>query len=116
MEVKTRRQAAEANDKKYWTGTPCSRGHNCGRWVSNGSCVDCVANHQRKFQKDIKAVGRRLERMGLKPRLVHVHDDHWLAVEAMIAELNAGIEAAYIANNLDFVKADRLVRLGDKIK
>lgn len=42
MEIITRESAARDGRKRYYTGRPCKRGHDCERFVSSGGCVMCV--------------------------------------------------------------------------
>jgi hypothetical protein len=50
MELISRTAARAANLKHYWSGQPCGRGHTCGRYASNGSCIDCVLADAAKRQ------------------------------------------------------------------
>lgn len=42
MQVVTRDDAHLRGLKRYYTGKPCKRGHQCERFVSNGCCIDCI--------------------------------------------------------------------------
>lgn len=46
--VKTRKEAIDAGEIKYWTGRPCSKGHVAQRYVKGGACIDCIADYQKK--------------------------------------------------------------------
>jgi hypothetical protein len=37
-----------AKTSLYSVGEPCRRGHTCGRYISNGRCVECVSFHVKK--------------------------------------------------------------------
>lgn len=37
-----RHQAAREGKTRFYTGTPCRRGHDCERYTSTGGCVECV--------------------------------------------------------------------------
>lgn len=47
--VLTRRQAAEAGLKRYYTGKPCSKGHDEQRFTSTGVCVKCAAGYVKEY-------------------------------------------------------------------
>jgi hypothetical protein len=49
--IKTRRQAAEAGEKRYYTGRPCSKGHDAQRFTSTGVCVQCAAGYVKEYNK-----------------------------------------------------------------
>lgn len=48
-EIKTRRQAAEAGESKYFTGKPCKHGHNAARYTCSGICSACNTAHARAY-------------------------------------------------------------------
>lgn len=54
FEVMTRRQAAEAGLKRYYTGKPCSKGHDDQRFVSTGVCVKCAAGYVKEYNGRIR--------------------------------------------------------------
>lgn len=39
--VITKKEASERGLKRYFTGTPCKRGHTCERFVGDGNCLEC---------------------------------------------------------------------------
>lgn len=41
--MKSRKQAVEAGESKYFTGKPCRNGHVSFRYTQSGTCVDCVS-------------------------------------------------------------------------
>ena len=58
--IKTRRQANEAGENKYWTGTPCKRGHNSLRYTVSGICCACIAESRRSY--NTKFTKKRIEK------------------------------------------------------
>lgn len=49
--IKTRRDAAEAGESKYYTGRPCINGHSGFRYTSSGICCACNVENARKYNK-----------------------------------------------------------------
>jgi hypothetical protein len=49
----TRREAADAGLKRYYTGRPCKRGHDCQRFTTTGVCVQCAAGYAKSFSTRI---------------------------------------------------------------
>jgi len=45
----TRRQAAESGQKRYYTGRPCNKGHDCQRFTSTGVCVLCASGYVKSY-------------------------------------------------------------------
>ena len=56
LQIKTRQQAAEAGEQKYYTGKNCSRGHNCERYTSTGACCKCNAEGVKKYNARTRTV------------------------------------------------------------
>lgn len=54
QEISTRRQAADAGQKRYYTGRPCSKGHDAQRFVSTGVCVKCAADYVKSYNSKIR--------------------------------------------------------------
>lgn len=54
MEIKTRRQAAEAGEKKYYTGRPCIHGHDGPRYTSSGICCACNIKAMQRYNQSIR--------------------------------------------------------------
>lgn len=54
LEVMTRRKAAEAGLKRYYTGKPCSKGHDSPRFTSTGACVKCAAGYAKGYADRLK--------------------------------------------------------------
>jgi hypothetical protein len=48
MQILGWREAAERKLTKYWTGTPCARGHASYRYVSSGACSECVRGYGKR--------------------------------------------------------------------
>lgn len=49
--VMTRREAAEAGHKRYYTGRLCNRGHDCQRFTSTGGCLKCASVYVKEYNK-----------------------------------------------------------------
>lgn len=49
--IKTRREAAEAGETKYFTGRPCSRGHLGPRYTVSGICCKCNVEATKTYSK-----------------------------------------------------------------
>lgn len=47
--VMTRRAAVEAGLKRYYTGKPCSKGHDAQRFTSTGACIKCAAGYSKDY-------------------------------------------------------------------
>lgn len=47
--VMTRRAAVEAGLKRYYTGRPCSKGHDAQRFTSTGACIKCAAGYSKSY-------------------------------------------------------------------
>lgn len=54
LEVMTRRKAAEAGLKRYYTGKPCSKGHDSPRFTSTGACIKCAAGYAKSYADRLK--------------------------------------------------------------
>lgn len=54
LEVLTRRKAAEAGLKRYYTGKPCSKGHDSPRFTSTGACIKCAAGYAKSYADRLK--------------------------------------------------------------
>jgi len=76
--IKTRREAAEAGESKYYTGKPCIHGHLGYRYTSSGICCACNVANARKYNKQM---GRQINehRQGYFSYLLHP-DDHAAAL------------------------------------
>lgn len=53
-EIKTRKQAAEAGEDKYFTGRPCIHGHLGLRYTSSGICCACNVAAAAKYNKEMR--------------------------------------------------------------
>ena len=56
LEIKTRRQAADAGESKYFTGRPCIHGHVGPRYTASGICCACnvaaAAEDNKKMRRN----------------------------------------------------------------
>lgn len=78
MEILTRRQAANLGMNKYYTGKPCSHGHDSPRYVSSGICCKCNAEGVKRYNQGITK--ERVSRQrGLFAYSLHP-DDHAAAL------------------------------------
>lgn len=50
-----RLKAAEKGDSRY-IGKPCRACGGTERFVTNGNCVQCAAEHSRKYREKVKAL------------------------------------------------------------
>jgi hypothetical protein len=55
MRIKTRAQAIEAGDTRYYTGEPCSRGHIAERFTSGANCAECLRERGAALRERIRA-------------------------------------------------------------
>lgn len=73
MEIVSRSEAFRRNVKRYFTGTPCRRGHLSERFTSSGACLECMKKPT-----------------GLFVRIsVEVHQDDRVALELFTREMLA---------------------------
>lgn len=49
--VKTRKQAFIDGDARYFTGVPCSRGHDSARSVNSGVCCACNRENANAYRR-----------------------------------------------------------------
>lgn len=54
MEIKTRREAANLQLHKYYTGKPCQKGHLSLRYTNTGCCVSCIAGYGRAYKAAVQ--------------------------------------------------------------
>lgn len=54
-EMITRKAALEQGRVRFYTGRPCSKGHDAQRFVTTGGCVECNRQRSREFSKVVKA-------------------------------------------------------------
>lgn len=59
-EVISRKDAIERGLTHYYTGKPCPNGHDCQRFVSSYTCLECAQEHKRKYRKDLDFAKREL--------------------------------------------------------
>lgn len=62
QEIKTRKQAADDGDHKYFTGRPCIHGHLGPRYTTSGICCACNVAAASRYNKQMqKRVNARLQ-------------------------------------------------------
>lgn len=76
--IKTRKQAAQAGENKYYTGKPCINGHDGPRYVSSGICCKCNSEGVKRYQKDVRLM-RNNKAAGAFVYFLHP-DDHAAAL------------------------------------
>jgi hypothetical protein len=54
MKVFTRREAANLNLHKYFTGKPCQKGHLALRYTNTGCCVSCIKGYAQAYKSSLK--------------------------------------------------------------
>ena len=59
MNVVTRQEAENRAIQRYYTGKPCVNGHISERYTSDGACIECRRNTDKK--RDYKPRKRREE-------------------------------------------------------
>lgn len=65
MQLKTRKDAYDEGETKFFTGKPCKNGHITYRYVQSGSCADCINYKFKHRSTDINinpALKERLEK------------------------------------------------------
>lgn len=83
FEILTRRQAAEAGLKRYYTGKSCSKGHDAQRFVSTGVCVKCAAGYVKEYN------GRMRKAVNAKAVGLFIYPAHPDDVAALLAYAQA---------------------------
>jgi|SRR5579863_6397945 len=93
--VISRREAHTRGLKRYYSGEPCMRGHDCERFVANGGCVQCstfvsptkgkrrrpLANNQGWPARAITfSVGFVPERVEIEAAFLYAEANGWLNV------------------------------------
>ena len=53
LTIKTRKEAAQAGEAKYYTGKPCVNDHDGYRYTSSGICCACNVANARKYNKQM---------------------------------------------------------------
>lgn len=48
----TKKEALERGLKTYFTGLPCSRGHFAARMTSNSTCVVCLKDNRKRYDRE----------------------------------------------------------------
>lgn len=78
LTILTRRQAAEAGLKRYYTGKPCAKNHDSERFTSTGGCVKCGAEYVKSYNKRMTATASS-RALGAFMYMLHP-DDHAAAL------------------------------------
>lgn len=80
----TKKLATASGLKRYFTGTPCLRGHVCARRVENNLCEECGRERNRALHKSRPEIGRERER-----RRRETQGDHLRAIKKKERDKNA---------------------------
>ncbi len=79
-----KRDMAAANGlKKYYTGVPCSRGHDAERYINTGACIKCIAEYAKQRAKRINII----RNSGIIRVPITAHHEDIAAIEAYAAML-----------------------------
>jgi len=122
--VITRDEAEAKGLKRFYTGQPCKRHHDCERFVSNGGCVECVNRSTPHKRVGIQAINAAWPRTALvfqtlpapstqemQAAIAYVQDVGWL--DAALAALRAdpALMAQYVvpATPAEIEAAQRLL-------
>ncbi len=62
-----RKTAAQNGQLKYFTGTPCGRGHNTYRYTKTGTCAACVRGYGQKYVNLLPASNLKKVEMFVHP-------------------------------------------------
>ena len=118
--VQTRKQAAAAGMTRYYTGRPCSKGHDAQRFTSTGVCVKCASDYVKQYQSRLRKETNS-RRQGLFTYPSHPDDMAELLAFAQLLDLRRG-RVPHIpepppasmseAQTLDVVAAARLRAFG----
>lgn len=97
LEIKTRKQAAEAGEPKYFTGRPCIHGHLGPRYTASGICCACNVVAAAKYNKQMRINARDRQR-GHFTYPVHPDDLAALLVYAQALDIQRG-RAPYVPSS-----------------
>jgi len=86
MIVKTRREAAEAGEVRYYTGRPCAKNHVAERYTASGNCVQCASERSGVYATMLKAARFNGDLVEFK---AEIHKDDREAVQSLIDALAA---------------------------
>lgn len=89
MEIKTRRQAAESGESKYYTGRPCSKGHDGPRYVASGICCKCNSEGVKRYNSKV-ALLKNNKLAGAFVYDLHLDDHAALLAYAQALDLQRG--------------------------
>lgn len=57
--IKTRREAANSGEVRYYTGRPCRNGHETFRYTSTGNCSACSKDRAHQFSEQVRTAMQR---------------------------------------------------------
>lgn len=89
MEIKTRRQAAELGESKYYTGRPCANGHDGPRYTSNGICCKCNSAGVNRYNTNVRLL-KNNKKAGAFVYNLHPDDHATLLACAQALDLQRG--------------------------
>lgn len=84
--ILTRRQAAESGQKRYYTGRPCGKGHDCQRFTSTGVCTQCAAGYVKSYNSRLT---KRMAAHAAGQFFYTLHPDDHATVLALCQALDA---------------------------
>lgn len=89
MEIKKRRDAAEAGENKYYTGRPCTNGHDSPRYTSSGICCKCNSEGVKNYNKRMRTA-KNSHKAGFFSYPAHPDDHAALLAYAQALDLQRG--------------------------
>jgi len=89
LPIKTRKEAADAGENKYYTGKPCSHGHDSQRYTSTGICCKCNAEGVKKYNKKMRTASNA-KAAGLFTYPTHPDDVAALLAYAQALDIQRG--------------------------
>lgn len=89
MQIKTRKQAAEAGENKYYTGRPCAHGHESPRYTSTGICCKCNSVNVSAYNKRMRTTNNN-KQAGVFVYPAHPDDHAALLAYAQALDLQRG--------------------------
>ena len=86
--IETRKEAATRGVSKYYTGRPCTNGHESQRYTSSGICCKCNTENTMRYQRNMVS---RLNGKTVDVRVVlYVPEDQVDALQAYAEILRGG--------------------------
>lgn len=89
FKVMTRREAVESGLKRYYTGKPCSKGHDSQRFTSTGACIKCAAGYSKEYVGNLRKEANA-RHAGLFVYQAHYDDHAALLAYAQALDLQRG--------------------------